>query len=178
MDVHSAHLQDTPAGPITIWISPAGIRRVEFGRLPKDRHTDPPEAWPPRLARAVQQFKEYMARKRELFDLALDLEGVTDFQSEVYTQLMAVDYGHVVTYGDLARQVGRPELARAVGQAVGANPVPIIIPCHRVVAADGKLGGFSGGLAAKVALLRVEGIEVEGATPGSHVHPEVLRLDL
>ena len=119
-----------------------------------------------------------MAREREAFDLLLDLEGVSDFQNEVYTQLMAVDYGHVVTYGDLARQVGRPELARAVGQAVGANPVPIIIPCHRVVAADGKLGGFSGGLPNKVSLLRVEGIEVDGAKPTSRVHPEVLRLDL
>ena len=92
---------------------------------------------------------------------------------------VAIRYqGTSVTYGDLARQIGRPELARAVGQAVGANPVPIIIPCHRVVAADGKLGGFSGGLTAKVALLRVEGIEVDGATPVSRVHPEVLRLDL
>ena len=161
-----------------MWISPAGIRRLEFGPLPKGHHTDPPEAWPPRLARTVKQLKEYMARERETFDLLLDLEGVTDFQSEVYTQLMAVQYGHVVTYGDLARQVGRPELARAVGQAVGANPVPIIIPCHRVVAADGKLGGFSGGLANKVSLLRVEGIEVDGVKPTSRVHPEVLSLDL
>ena len=126
----------------------------------------------------MKQLKEYMARERETFDLLLDLEGVSDFQNEVYTQLMAVQYGHVVTYGDLARQVGRPELARAVGQAVGANPVPIIIPCHRVVAADGKLGGFSGGLPNKVSLLRVEGIEVDGAKPTSRVHPEVLRLDL
>ena len=126
----------------------------------------------------MKQLKEYMARERETFDLLLDLEGVTDFQNEVYAQLMAVAYGQVVTYGDLARQVGRPELARAVGQAVGANPVPIVIPCHRVVAADGKLGGFSGGLRNKVSLLRIEGIEVDGMKPTSRVHPEVLRLDL
>ena len=91
---------------------------------------------------------------------------------------MTVEHGHVVTYGDLASRVGRPELARAIGQAVGANPVPVIIPCHRVVAADGKLGGFSGGLPVKVALLRVEGIEVDGTKPSSRVHPEVLSLDL
>jgi len=119
-----------------------------------------------------------MAGERQTFDLLLDLEAVTDFQNEVYAQLTAVAYGHVVTYGDLARQIGRPELARAVGQAVGANPVPIIIPCHRVVAADGKLGGFSGGLQNKVSLLRIEGIEVDGMKPTSRVHPEVLRLDL
>lgn len=163
---------------MTVWLSATGIRRLEFGPLPKGHHTDPPESWPPRLAQAVKQLKEYMARERETFDVALDLEGITDFQSEVYAQLIAVHYGHVVTYGDLARQVGRPELARAVGQAVGANPVPVIIPCHRVVAADGKLGGFSGGLPTKVSLLRIEGIEVEGDKPTSRVHPEVLRLDL
>jgi O-6-methylguanine DNA methyltransferase len=126
----------------------------------------------------VTQLREYMARERRTFDLPLDLEGVTDFQKEVYEELVGVDYGHVVTYGDLAEKVRRPELARAVGQAVGANPVPVVIPCHRVVAADGKLGGFSGGLPCKVALLRVEGIEVDGETPTSRVHPEVLRLDL
>jgi len=146
--------------------------------MPQGHHVDPPEAWPPRLARAVKQLREYLTRERETFDLTLDLEGVTDFQNEVYTQLLAVAHGQIVTYGDLARQVGRPELARAVGQAVGANPVPIIIPCHRVVAADGRLGGFSGGLPAKVGLLRVEGIEVDGESPTSRVHPEVLRLDL
>ena len=151
---------------------------MEFGPLPKDRNTDPPEAWPPRLSRAVEQITGYLAGERQAFDLPLDLQGVTDFQSQVYAQLMAVEFGRVVTYGDLARQVGRPELARAVGQAVGANPVPIIIPCHRVVAADGKLGGFSGGLPTKVALLRIEGVEVDGARPTSRVHPEVLRLDL
>lgn len=161
-----------------MWTSGAGVRRLEFGPLPKDHNTDPPEAWPPHLARAVTQLREYMAGQRKSFDLPLDLEGVTDFQREVYDELMAVEYGHVVTYGDLAESVGRPELARAVGQAVGANPVPIVIPCHRVVAAEGKLGGFSGGLPCKVALLRVEGVEVDGETPTSRVHPEVLRLDL
>ncbi len=177
-DVHSAHLADTPAGPITVWVSPDGVRRIEFGPLPEDSHADPPEAWPRLMVHAVKQLSEYLAGRRQLFDVALDLEGITNFQRAVYTQLMAVEYGQVVTYGDLARQVGRPDLARAVGQAVGANPVPILIPCHRVVAADGKLGGFSGGLPAKTGLLRLEGIEVDGTEPGSRVRPEVLRLDL
>lgn len=126
----------------------------------------------------MRQLRDYFTKDRELFDLALDLQGITDFQHQVYAQLMAVEYGRVVTYGDLAKQVGRPELARAVGQAVGANPVPIVIPCHRVVASDGRLGGFSGGLPTKVALLRIEGVEVDGTEPSSRVHPEVLRLDL
>jgi O-6-methylguanine DNA methyltransferase len=74
--------------------------------------------------------------------------------------------------------MGRPELARAVGQAVGSNPIPIVVPCHRVVGAHGRLVGFGGGLDAKVALLRLEGVEVDGDTPTSRVHPEVLRLQL
>lgn len=154
------------------------MRHIEFGPLPEDRHTDPPEDWPPRLARAVQQIHEYFRRERRDFDLRLDLSGVTDFQREVYARLTDVPYGRVVTYGELAASLGRPGLARAVGQAVGANPIPIVIPCHRVVAAEGRLGGFSGGLPAKVALLRTEGVEVDGVHSNSRVHPEVLRLDL
>jgi len=154
------------------------VRRVEFGPLPKGAHGDPPESWPPTLARAVGQIQEYFRRSRTVFDLPLDLETATDFQREVYAELVKVPHGRVTTYGDLAQAVDRSELARAVGQAVGANPVPILIPCHRVVAADSRLGGFSGGLSAKAALLRLENVEVEGETEGSRINPEVLRLDL
>lgn len=176
-DVHSAHLSDTPAGPITVWTSKAGVRRVEFGPLPRGAHVDPESAWPPSLRKAVRQLREYFGRRRREFDLQLDMD-TTAFQRTVFEQLVKVAYGHVISYGALAEAVGRPELARAVGQAVGANPVPVIVPCHRVVAADGKLVGFGGGLPAKVALLRLEGIEVDGERPGSRVRPEVLRLEL
>jgi methylated-DNA-[protein]-cysteine S-methyltransferase len=151
---------------------------VEFGPLPKGAHTDDPDDWPPMLGQVVEQLEEYFERRRTTFDLALDLEAATEFQRGVYAELIKVTYGHVVTYGELAEAVDRPELARAVGQAVGSNPIPIVIPCHRVVAADSRLGGFSGGLPAKVALLAVENVEVEGATESSRVHPDVLRLDL
>jgi methylated-DNA-[protein]-cysteine S-methyltransferase len=154
------------------------VRRVEFGPLPKDAHADPPEAWPPALASAVGQLQEYFRGKRSVFEVELDLETVTDFQREVYTRLLEVGHGRITTYGELAESVNRAELARAVGQAVGANPIPIFIPCHRVVAADSRLGGFSGGLAAKAALLRIENVDVEGETESSRIHPEVLRLDL
>jgi methylated-DNA-[protein]-cysteine S-methyltransferase len=159
-------------------VSPKGVRRLEFGPLPKDAHADPPETWPDALRSAVAQVEEYFARTRRVFDLPLDLEAVTAFQSDVYAELVRVPYGRVITYGSLAEAVGRPELARAVGQAVGANPVPILIPCHRVVAAEGRLGGFSGGLAVKAALLRTENVDVEGETESSRIRPEVLRLEL
>lgn len=154
------------------------MRRLEFGPLPKDAHADLPEAWPDLLRAAVAQVEEYFARTRRTFDLPLDLDAVTEFQREVYAELVRVPHGRVITYGDLAEAVGRAELARAVGQAVGANPVPILIPCHRVVAAEGRLGGFSGGLAVKAALLRTENVDVDGETESSRIRPEVLRLDL
>lgn len=155
------------------------MRRLEFGPLPRDAHADPPEAWPAVLRDAVLQIGEYFTRTRRSFDLPLDLEAATDFQRDVYTELVKVPHGRITTYGELAEAMGRGiELARAVGQAVGANPVPILIPCHRVVAAEGRLGGFSGGLMAKAALLRIENVDVEGETESSRIHPEVLRLDL
>jgi methylated-DNA-[protein]-cysteine S-methyltransferase len=102
----------------------------------------------------------------------------SDFQRDVYERLLAIEYGHVSSYGQIAKDLGKPDQARAVGQAVGANPIPIVVPCHRVIASDGRLTGFSGGLAAKVALLKLEGIDVDGQTPTSRVYPEVIPLDL
>lgn len=154
------------------------MRRIEFGPLPEGAHTDPPEDWPPILAEAVSQVEEYLERARTAFDLPLDLEAATDFQRDVYDELVRVPHGRLTTYGGLAQALGKPGSAQAVGQAVGANPVPIVIPCHRVVAADGKLGGFSGGLPLKVALLALENVKVDGVEPTSRVHPEVLGLDL
>lgn len=163
---------------MTLWVSREGLRRIEFGPLPDHAHTDPPDEWTPTLVEAVRQVREYLARERTTFDLPLDLHAATDFQRSVYGELARVPHGRLTTYGGLARALGRPGAAQAVGQAVGANPVPIVIPCHRVVAADGKLGGFSGGLPVKVALLDLENVQVDGATPTSRVHPEVLRLNL
>ncbi|MGY8776678.1 MAG: methylated-DNA--[protein]-cysteine S-methyltransferase [Longimicrobiales bacterium] len=114
-----------------------------------------------------------------MFELDLDFSGTaSDFQLEVYNRLLALEYGQVSSYGQIARDIGKPDQARAVGQAVGANPIPIVVPCHRIIASDGRLTGFSGGLAAKVSLLRLEGVGVDGSSPNSKVHPEVIPLDL
>lgn len=162
-----------------MWHSHEGVRRIEFGSLPRGDHSDPPEAWPPGLTDAVHQLEEYFARERTAFDVPLDFSGAgTGFQKDVYDRLLRIPYGHVASYGQVARDIGRPEMARAVGQAVGGNPIPIIVPCHRVVASDGRLTGFGGGLAAKAALLKLEGIEVDGARATSRVRPEVIPLDL
>ncbi len=130
------------------WVSPRGSARG-VGPAPLEEN-------PAALAAAVTQLREYFSRLRREFDLPLDLRG-TPFQQQVWAELRKVPYGQTVSYGELARRVGRPGAARAVGQAVGANPVPIIVPCHRVVGADGSLVGYGGGLEVKVALLRLEG---------------------
>jgi len=147
--------------------------------LPRGSADEPREQWPAVLVDAVTQLEEYFARERRAFDLPLDFpETTTDFQHDVYRRLMEIEYGHVASYGQVARDIGKPDMARSVGQAVGSNPLPIVIPCHRVVASDLSLTGFGGGLRAKAALLKLEGIDVDGTKASSKVHPEVIPLDL
>jgi len=104
---------------------------------------------------AVQQILEYLDGKRTEFDLALDLRG-TDFQHRVWDGLLAIPYGGTRTYAELARAIGAPGAAHAVGTANGANPIALVVPCHRVVATGGKLGGYGGGLPLKRKLLALE----------------------
>jgi len=109
------------------------------------------------MAEAARQIDEYLTGKRITFDLPLKVEG-TDFQKSVWNELCSIPYGETASYADIAKRVGRPAASRAVGNACAANPIPLIIPCHRVVASVG-LGGFSGGLALKRKLMEIEGIK-------------------
>jgi len=115
---------------------------------------------------AAAQLRAWFDGRRRDFDVPLDLALVSGFTRDVLVALARVPFGELVTYGELARRAGSPEAARAVGRAVGANPLPIVVPCHRVVAAGRRLGGFGGGLPAKRALLEHEGHEVRGAAEG------------
>lgn len=131
------------------------------------------------MREAVRQIEAYLNKTLRAFELDLDFtEVITDFQRDVYDRLMAIEYGHVTSYGRIAQELGMPDQARTVGQAVGANPIPIVIPCHRVVGSDRRLIGFSGGLHAKVSLLKLEGVDVDGVNSNSRVHPEIIPLDL
>jgi O-6-methylguanine DNA methyltransferase len=112
------------------------------------------EAWAPNK-RAASQLQAFLAGKRRDFDLALDLR-VTPFQREVLEQVARIGYGETRSYGEIARAIGRPAASRAVGAANGANPLPLVIPCHRVVESGGHLGGYGGGLALKRRLLAME----------------------
>lgn len=119
-------------------------------------------------ARAIEQVRRYAAGANVDFSgVTLDLGGVAPFQRRIYEATRRVGWGQTSTYGALAREVGVPGAARAVGQAMGHNPVPIIIPCHRVLAAGGKVGGFSafGGAIAKQRLLALEGVHLGSGTP-------------
>ena len=110
------------------------------------------------LSRAVRQLDEYFAGKRTEFDLPLELEG-TAFQKDVWLALAEIPYGKTISYAELASMVGRPSAFRAVGQANGANPIPIVLPCHRVIASGGGIGGYGGGLEMKRRLLALEGLD-------------------
>lgn len=112
---------------------------------------------PEPLRDTARQLEEYFAGRRRHFDLPLHLAG-TDFQCAVWRSLAEIPYGETVSYGEVAAMVGRPRAFRAVGQANGANPIPIVLPCHRVVASGGGIGGYGGGLALKRALLAIEGV--------------------
>jgi methylated-DNA-[protein]-cysteine S-methyltransferase len=152
---------ESPLGPLTLVGDDDGLRAMYFaGRSgPLDETTRDPQ----RFADAVTQLEEYFAGERQRFELALALEG-TPFQRRVWTALAEIPYGRTCSYGELAAEVGRLDRVRAVGAAVGRTPVPIIVPCHRVIGADGSLTGYGGGLQRKQALLDLESRVRGGAT--------------
>jgi methylated-DNA-[protein]-cysteine S-methyltransferase len=146
-------IYQSPLGPLTLIRGSRGLSAVRFpgGTLP-DQARRRPQA----LEAATSQLDEYFAGERREFELELDLAG-TPFQLRVWEALRAIPYGTTISYGELARTIERPDRVRAVGSAVGRTPVPIIVPCHRVIGADGSLTGYGGGLDRKRALLELEG---------------------
>ena len=153
----------TPVGRLLVAATDAGLVRVvfrqseaAFTRALRDLGLTVTRS-PARTHDVVRQLRAYFAGRRRRFDVPIDLRGVTPFQRRVLAATAEVPPGHVVSYGEIARRIGRPNGSRAVGQALGRNPIPIVIPCHRVVAAGGRLGGYTGGLAIKKKLLRLEG---------------------
>jgi methylated-DNA-[protein]-cysteine S-methyltransferase len=150
----------TPVGVLHV---AASEDRVLYIELPGHRSERPFERWlrrradTPALRTALTELREYFAGKRREFDVPVDPAG-TEFQQRVWNLVSAIPYGETTTYGAIAAELGDAQLARAVGAAVGANPIPIIIPCHRVIGSDGSLTGYGGGLRMKVWLLRHEGV--------------------
>lgn len=157
----------SPLGPIVIAATSKGLAGLWF--VENQRYL-PPEltgqvgalVWPsgpdhPVLKKASQQLADYFTHQRSHFDVPLDLASGTLFQQAVWRALLAIPHGDTVSYGEISLRIGRPTAVRAVGAAVGRNPISIIVPCHRVMGADGSLTGYAGGLDRKTALLKLEG---------------------
>lgn len=150
---------DSPVGPLTIAMSEAGLALLAFGREFPAKLGGQPVQWRQSVAATADvhtQLDEYFAGRRRDFTVPLDLRG-TGFQKQCWEQLLRIPYGQTKSYADIARAIGRPNAYRAVGQSNHHNPVAIIVPCHRVLAAGTALGGYGGGLPTKAFLLRLEG---------------------
>ncbi len=164
LDVAYARL-NSPVGDLLLAATPAGLLRVAY--LDYDQENDVLQdlasrvsprvlAAPRRLDRPRHELDEYFNGRRRRFELALDRRLISTFGQRVLTAAAAIPYGSVSTYADVAAQAGSPRGARAAGNALGANPLPIVLPCHRVLRAGGSLGGYTGGLDRKRTLLAIE----------------------
>lgn len=147
---------ESPVGSLLLVADKAGLREILFvnGRRPVRPDPSWKEDQKP-LKETIRQLRSYFAGKLESFDLPLAPEG-TPFQLEVWRRLCEIPYGETISYGELARRIGNPNASRAVGLANGSNPIPIVIPCHRVIGSNGKLTGYGGGLPIKEKLLALE----------------------
>ena len=155
---------DSPIGPLLVAATGRGLCRVWFEPDPEQQLDSLARAFGPRVLRshttvagAERQLDEYFAGRRESFELEVDLRATAPFARTVLEELARVPYGQTTTYGTLAARVGAPRAARAVGTVMNRNPIPIVLPCHRVLGANGSLTGYAGGLALKERLLRLEG---------------------
>lgn len=171
---------ESPLGPLTVSGGPEGISSVYFpGRLP---HLDEAARRP--MTGAIDQLDEYFAGERKAFDLTLDLAG-SSLQKLVWARLRQIPYGSTISYGELAGQIEESafpdglepyQRVRAAAAEIGRTPTPILVPCHRVIGADGSLTGYGGGLERKQALLELEGYEITDLDPGSGLEPDQLAL--
>ncbi len=167
MTEHHFAIFDTAIGRCGIAWGPRGINAVQLPMSSEDktrarirqRHGDIAEAPPPaEVQSAIDGIVELLAGKpNDLADVVLDLDGIPEFHRGVYDIARTIPPGQTLTYGDIAKRLGGVELSRDVGQALGRNPCPIVVPCHRVIGASGKLVGYAGGLETKERLLRLEG---------------------
>ena len=158
MTLHVASL-DTPIGLLQLFSNGTALTCIDWPHE-KVAHAHAVELEDAVLIEAKRQLTQYFEGAREQFDIPLEAGG-TDFQREVWESLRRIPYGEQRSYGDIARDIGRPKAVRAVGAANGRNPIPIIVPCHRVIGSNGTLTGFAGGLALKRELLALEGAQSE-----------------
>lgn len=157
-------LVDTPIGTLLVATTERGLCRISYDAEPDREVEQLAKAFGVRVLRSAKpidgarrELDEYFDGKRRAFDLPVDVAFLAEFNRRVLEELARVPYGEVVTYGELAARAERPRAARAVGTVMNRNPLPIVLPCHRVIGANGNLTGYGGGLERKEALLRLEG---------------------
>lgn len=156
----------SPLGELMIAATPRGVVRVAFAQegidavlqVLADRISPRILWWPARLDDAARQLDDYFAGRRTQFDLALDWSLARGFRGQVQRHLCQIPHGQTRSYGELARELGNPRAVRAVGTACATNPLPVVVPCHRVLRSNGGLGGYLGGTPAKALLLELEGV--------------------
>lgn len=156
---------DSPVGELVVAVTPRGLVTIAFegpdrdklmSRLARDLSPRVLEAAEP-TDEARRELEEYFSGDRRRFQVKVDRTLIGPFAQKVLLATSKIEYGQLATYGEIAGRIGRPKAARAVGSALGSNPIPIVIPCHRVVGANGRLTGYAGGLPRKQTLLRLEG---------------------
>jgi methylated-DNA-[protein]-cysteine S-methyltransferase len=156
------HRTASPLGDLLLAATEEGLCGLWFD---DQKHMPDMQGWPAGrnvvIDRAQQQMAQYFAKQRTVFDLPLDLRVGTPFQQSVWHALLAIASGQHSSYGSIAQRIGNPKAVRAVGAAVGRNPISVIVPCHRVLGSSGALTGYAGGLHRKTALLQLEGVLVD-----------------
>ena len=164
LDVAYDVLPDTPVGTLLVGVTDRGVCRISFDPEPEHHLELLARVFGPRVLRSSKpvdrvrrELDEYFEGRRQHFDVEPDVRGVPDYYRRVLDELARVEYGTTTTYGTLAALTGNPRAARAVGTVMNRNPIPIVLPCHRVIGANGKLVGYGGGLDRKEHLLRLEG---------------------
>jgi methylated-DNA-[protein]-cysteine S-methyltransferase len=164
LDVAYDVVPDTPVGTLLIGVTDRGVCRISFDAEPEHHLESLARLYGPRVLRSAKPLErlrrerdEYFDGRRQEFELELDLRFVPAYHRQVLDELARVEYGRTTTYGALAALTGKPRAARAVGTVMNRNPIPIVLPCHRVIGASGSLTGYGGGLDRKELLLRLEG---------------------
>ena len=159
-------VMDSPLGPLWLAIGPKGVLAIHYGASGYDadlrrivaRYGPGVLRAPKRLDEVKRELDEYFSGKRTRFELSVDLSALTPFQQRVLAATKRVPFGRVRSYAEIAARAGIPTASRATGNALGANPIPIVVPCHRILGSDGSLHGYAGGLDRKRWLLRLEGV--------------------
>ena len=157
----------SPLGPLWVAIGPKGVTTIHYGDEPSEGELRRlvrvygPGVVPDhrRSSGLARELEQYFAGARQVFDVAVDLSGLTPFQTRILAATAKIPFGEVSTYGAVAKRAGNANAARATGGALNSNPIPIVVPCHRVVGSNGALVGYAGGLAAKRKLLAIEGAD-------------------